>query len=432
MATSLEAVAVFGTWTWKEDSSQPCLEFVSNIASLDKQDRRRRAKANDVRDLRDRASAGGSRPAGNKLHTFSPAAREHSEQTTVSLSHIKNVALEIMSEDNKIPVHFEMLYRKERFDDFLLHLLHYFKCFFNKISMDNKRNLMYIEPCMGEKLAYAQVCDRLRHAQKLLGGAYSLLLLGLDLEEQHHLACGRSKVSKTYTDRSLFETFYHFCTVFVWITFYRTELDRIRHEVGRLLRSDTFNPALRVKAKPADAREADLNTDADKEHAGKGQKRPGQDKMAAMHYQRRPAIKSIVNQRSPAIVSILPSPKEEANWLFRRPHEKMEKSSFYAMRDAEVQFYTETHFWDEMLHVSTLKVGILGQPSRQFDAATLSPLAAGTDDQANQGHNRQHSPISDHGDNESETDRHPDAALSRQATALSRATTDVAITDDDS
>lgn len=34
---------------------------------------------------------------------------------------------------------------------------------------------------------------------------------------------------------------------------------------------------------------------------------------------KRPAIKSIINQRSPVIVSLLPSPKEKSQYLFK-PH----------------------------------------------------------------------------------------------------------------
>ncbi|CAG5128351.1 unnamed protein product, partial [Candidula unifasciata] len=311
---------------------------------------------------------------------------------------------------------------------------------FNKMNMDNKRNLMYIEPCKGEKVEYANVCDRLKHAQKMLGGAYSLLLLGLELEEQHHMACGRSKLSRTNTDRSLFETFYQFCTYFVWITFYRKQFVQIQQEVGRLLRSDTFNPALRAQAETAGTGGTELTKAEDKEEVWKEQTMSEQEQKSTQresrrHYPKRPAIKSIVNQRSPAIISILPSPKEEAHRLFRRPHEKTERSSFYALRDAEADDYTENNLLDQMLDVSSFKVGLLGQLYRQFNPLTLSPVGPEAGGEANTDDHEENSAILFWVAKGQEAAicevcaLH--AALSRQATAISRATTEAVFTDDE-
>ena len=44
---------------------------------------------------------------------------------------------------------------------------------------------------MSEKLEYASAIERLGVAQKLLGRAYCILVLGLGLDEQHHMECGR-------------------------------------------------------------------------------------------------------------------------------------------------------------------------------------------------------------------------------------------------
>ena len=50
--------------------------------------------------------------------------------------------------------------------------------------------------------------------------------------------------------------------------------------------------------------------------------KPPEQKLSPAEYRRlhgkRPAIKSIINQRSPALVSILPQPSEAAHWLFKR------------------------------------------------------------------------------------------------------------------
>lgn len=46
----------------------------------------------------------------------------------------------------------------------------------------------------------------------------------------------------------MYEDFYLFCTYVVWITFNRKNLDRVKIEVGNMLRSSVFNPALQHKS----------------------------------------------------------------------------------------------------------------------------------------------------------------------------------------
>jgi len=254
-----DGVAVSGKWIWKDDPANPSLEFVSNNPHADKKDKRRGAKGQDGKGRGDRAASGiqrgggagrGRGAAAKLLNKSAPGKKEQSEHTTVTLDDIKNVSLERTSEVDPIPDHFYSLYRREQFDFFLLYLLSYFNCYFNKMTLENKKNPMYIEPSVHEVQELAESCERMCVAQKLLGRAYCILVLGLGLDEQHHMECGQSRVSKTYTDRSMFETFYSFCTFVVWITFRRKEFECIKKEIGRILRSDTFNPAIRVKYAP--------------------------------------------------------------------------------------------------------------------------------------------------------------------------------------
>ena len=51
-------------------------------------------------------------------------------------------------------------------------------------------SILYREPSVAETLEIANACERLSVAQKLLGRAYCILVLGLGLEEQHHMECG--------------------------------------------------------------------------------------------------------------------------------------------------------------------------------------------------------------------------------------------------
>nr|KAG5704213.1 hypothetical protein BaRGS_012501 [Batillaria attramentaria] len=131
--------------------------------------------------------------------------------------------------------------RAEQFDYFLVHLLSYFSCFFDKINQDTKKNPMYIELSLSEKKAYANVLQRMEVAQKLLGQSYCILVLGLGLDKLHHMECGTHST--------------HSAPLVVWITFRRKEFEVVKKEIGRMLRSDTFNPAIRVKYAPEDSKD---------------------------------------------------------------------------------------------------------------------------------------------------------------------------------
>lgn len=54
----------------------------------------------------------------------------------------------------------------------------------------------------------------------------------------------------------MYEDLYLFCTYVVWITFRRKEFDLVKIEVGNMLRSEVFNPALKQKIKSSITAEA--------------------------------------------------------------------------------------------------------------------------------------------------------------------------------
>ncbi|XP_055956865.1 protein phosphatase 1 regulatory subunit 36 [Patella vulgata] len=314
-----------GKWVWKEETNT--LEFVS--LHPDNKDKRRKNKGHHDKNRLDRVVSSGARNLGGGkvrgparlTNAKSPKAnRRDVENDKVMLEDIKRVAHGMMSEVDIIPDSFNMLNGTDEFDHFLLNLITYFNCFFEKMAQDKRKNPMYIEPSLAERKALADACERLTVAQKLLGRSYCILVLGLGLEKQHHMSCGLSRVSSTYQDRSMFESFYNFCTFVVWITFRRRDFEIVKKEIGRMLRSDTFNPAIRVKYAQEEPKEATQPTA--KKDVEEIKKENSEIKLSPAEYRRlhpkRPAIKSIVNQRSPAIVSLLPSPKEEAHWLFKR------------------------------------------------------------------------------------------------------------------
>ncbi|XP_070181319.1 protein phosphatase 1 regulatory subunit 36-like isoform X2 [Littorina saxatilis] len=406
-----------GKWVWKEETCG--LEFVSNNPNAEKGKRGKKHDAkggNRAVSSRAVGKGRGQPRMGNMRgqHT----KKDMAEHTSVTIEDIKTVAYDMISEVEMLPETFDGLMRAEQFDNFLLHLLSYFNCFFAKMHQETKKNPMYIEPSLSEKKAYANAMERMEVAQKLLGRSYCVLVLGLGLDKQHHMECGTSRVSCTYKDRGIFETFYNFCTFVVWITYRRKEFEVIKKEIGRMLRSNTFNPAIRVKYAPDEPKDTDQK---DKKPEEKKEPEPAQ-KISPAEYRRlhpkRPPIKSIIQQRSPAIVSILPSPKEEAHWLFQKGR-TLSNSDLHEEDDLVV----EERFQDLVINVKKFKIGILGEPYNLFNPMTLSPIGAENEDEEHEG---------EKGEKEAGEEGQPEkgqasdrGGASRQPTAVSHTTTDV-------
>jgi protein phosphatase 1 regulatory subunit 36 len=311
---------------------------------------------------------------------------------------------------------FEALAITPQFDDFLMYLLNYFHWFFEKRAQDTKPNPMNIEPSRAEIQLHQELCDKLENARKQLGRAYCVLILGIGLGDHHHMSCGRSRVSSTYKDRQMYETMYSFLTFLVWICFKRKEFEVVKKEIGRILRSDTFNPALRVKMAPAETHEE-----------GEAEK-----KLTPAEYRRlhgkRPPIKSIINQRSLVLVSIMPDPREEADWLFNRSG-ALSPTTLNNMAKEELDEIGPSVGYQD-INLSKLKVGIIGEPCSQFNPITLTPLGLDTEEEED-------SERAEREANEAKAKAavpHRDSTvkqLSRQATAISTVTTDAHLSDED-
>ncbi|CAH1792159.1 unnamed protein product [Owenia fusiformis] len=418
-----------GRWIWKDESNS--LEYTSNTGG-DKSDKKKKQKGLHFQDAivkgnnRAPSSVGGrsyGKGRGQAQHirgSRSPGQRQTIKQSEehkhVTLDDVKSVALDMLCEIEEIPNVFKGMYSSEAFDDFLKHLLCYFKCFFEKKQLEEQPSGFILEKSQAEKQAIIDACETLEIGQKLLGQSYCVLILGLGLDQQHHMGCGQSRVSSTYKDRGMYETLYSYCTFVVWIGFKRKNFEDTKKELGRILRSDTFNPAIRVKNAPEEI---------------EGVEKKEEVKLTPAEYRRlhpkRPAIKSIVNQRSPALVSILPSPKEEAHWLFRRKGALSPTSlATVAREDPE----------DESVNMKALpgfsrknfRIGIIGEPLSQFNAVTLAPLGSENDEDQEEGEEGEKT-----ADAENNTKAPPSRAeklQSRQQTGVSTTTTE-AFSDED-
>ncbi|MGH0166326.1 UNVERIFIED_CONTAM: hypothetical protein FKN15_070244 [Acipenser sinensis] len=154
---------------------------------------------------------------------------------------------------------------------------------------------------------------------------------------------------------------YNFCAYVAWVTFRRKDLKGIQEEVGRLLRSDTFNPAIRVRQASEEQ--------SKKKNTVKGKVCPPERRK---RNPKRPAIKSIINQRSPVIVSLLPSPKEKSQYLFK-PH-RLDQDKTIDSCDIEALV-------DELSAALSSNFGIIGEPLSQYSMQTLVPCGAEPEDE---------------------------------------------------
>ncbi|CAD5121394.1 DgyrCDS9916 [Dimorphilus gyrociliatus] len=359
-----------GKWEWREDTNT--LEF-TNFQT--KKDAKRKAAADKHKSV-DRGATP-SRANKKSIPTWIPKKKDKDEGPShINLVHIKESALSYLTEHyeekddtedmDKFKAFEAGVYHTKQLDEFLMFLLKYFELFFEKFNLDNKPNPMNIEPSQAEVAYYHKVCDKLLAAQKLVGYAYGILILGDGMSTHHHMSCGVSRVSNTYKDRNMFECLYKFCSVVVEKTFVKRNDEAVRTEVNRMMRSHTFNPALRIKLAP----DAEKNTDEVKLTPAEYRRQHGN----------RPAIKSIITQKSPALISILPSSKEGATYLFQRKQALSaagisdNKSADEIISDDSIESVTET------LSLETLKVGIIGESSKDYDLKTLIPHRGGEGD----------------------------------------------------
>ncbi|XP_066572075.1 protein phosphatase 1 regulatory subunit 36 [Amia ocellicauda] len=387
MAETNEPISlpVNGRWHWNDKNQT--LEFVSFNSTIETKDKRKKIKSIHFQEhvnkcaerflvsspVSLRGPGAVCTPVDKKYNgrvqlRISKPSLKHGQHEHVTIEDIKNVALNLLQENEaqSIPLCFMAVMRSQQLNDFLSALLLYLSCYFEKQALEKKPKPLMAEPSITERRNMAEACAKVELARKKLAFMYSVLVLGLGLSQQHHMDCGRSRVSATYKDRQLFECLYSFSAYAAWVTFKRSDLQGIQEEVGRLLRSDTFNPASRVK-------------EHDEEQAGKDTYLIEGTASALVKRKlksRRPAIKSIINQRSPVIISLLPSPKEKAQHLFKSSRQE---------QDIDTDLCDTEALMEQLMETFSSNVGIIGQPLSQFSRHTLVPLGSEQEDEEEDG-----------------------------------------------
>ncbi|KAM3920361.1 protein phosphatase 1 regulatory subunit 36 [Leptodactylus fuscus] len=366
-----------GKWYWKEDTKT--LEFTRRADTY-------------FRWVHGSKSPERSNPDRN---TKSPKQKKIQHEF-VTLEDVKRVALNLIEEQERLCLTFgfSSIFRSQQLDDFLMSLINYLHCFLVKQSRIKQPKSFLPRPKVLEEEEMAVLNKTTESAMKHLAFKYSILVLGEGMDQQHHLACGKGRASATLRDRRFFECLYSFCIQVAWVVFRRKKLEAIEEEVGRILRTNNFNPALRLK-------------DAMPSRNLSGNKK----KMATYANDRktntkRPPIKKIITQRSPVLSSLIPTPKERSLYLFQQ-HELHPKG-------------TEQLDVEERLDYNIpVCIGIIGEPMRQFHFHDLTPFGLDEEEEPDLENSASsldfHSPVR--------------PTTGRQSQVISRATTEAAYSD---
>lgn len=395
-------------WVWKDDSTG--LELVSSnvtagldrnaIISKNKQNLlSQKNRLNVSTPLMSKVTANAMK-ATKKQATVSPRASlrmpnsndDRKSNKAISLLKVKEVAFDqmIQSENIEMLDIFRESIMSSSFDGLLAVLLCYFKAYFEHMHMEQKEKDKSLAPSSSEKVAMENILKYKDSAKKLLAEKYCTLILGLGLQTQHHMECGKQRKSFTRRDRYLYETLYIYCVYVVWICFRRednmklhsgrgakptpaavvdatgnvpptvtsvssqvdeskqTNKQIIEMELGRLFRSETFNPYGRPNEKNDFKFASDLT--------GKDIHNISLAPMS-LRKNKRPAITSIINQRSPVLVALLPSSQESSAYILDR------------RKALDVNVVTPDNCCDPLDDVdpTNLKIGIIGEPLSGFN-----------------------------------------------------------------
>ncbi|KAM9838236.1 protein phosphatase 1 regulatory subunit 36 [Aulostomus maculatus] len=281
----------------------------------------------------------------------------------VTLDDVKRVAVSLLQENYSLPIPlcFMALLKSKELDHVLTAHLLYLSCYFEHKSLENKPKPLMVLEINTEHQLMAKTLAKKEMAQKQLAVCYFGLIMDLDAAQRtqlHHTAHHKVKKSKNMTEWLLHACLYSFLCYVAWVTFGRNDMMDIQEEVGRLLYSDTFNMAVRKRSDDHDSVKTEA-VDPEKTHCN------GMFKQRV--FQRHPALSSIVNQCSPLLLSLLPSPKHQSPHLFLSSPAR--RLSLVQPDRCDSEALTE----ELKQQLATISFGILGKPLKQFSFSTLRP-----------------------------------------------------------
>ncbi|NXC38041.1 PPR36 phosphatase, partial [Penelope pileata] len=271
----------------------------------------------------------------------------------VTLDDVKYVAF-LLNEENKslhmLP--FAAVMGNKNIDEFLMALLFYMSFYLEKLALEKKaRSLLSTMLFLEMDDEMDNVLAKLAVARIYLAKVYSNFVLWRGVEQQRHTSCGKRKTS-LHKDRNFFEGFYNFCSYVTWLVFRRKHFQVIREEIGRLLCSDTFNPASRDQSNVFSQQAGDHTAD---ENAVRLSHRRCICFLSRQIHAKHPPITTMVHQQSPVLSTLLPLPKERPQCL----------SQNHYCQDRESCSCENLPDFSELL---TTKVGIIGAHASELNS----------------------------------------------------------------
>ncbi|XP_053134068.1 protein phosphatase 1 regulatory subunit 36 isoform X3 [Hemicordylus capensis] len=262
-----------GLWYWKDDTKT--LEFASAYPKEEPKEKFKKGKTIHFQEsgskTLDRSTPSYFRDIFALRNSIrgaedkSPRPVKRGQNELITLDDVKFAALFLADEDETFHVpSFSIVMRCKQLDGFLMALLYYISFFLEKIALENKPKSFMGKPSVLEKKEMKENRIKLAVTKKHLAEMYCILILGLGMAEQHHMACGKRKISTSQKDRDFFECLYNFSSYVAFVTFKQKNLKEIQQEVGRLLRSNIFNPALRDRTTRKEVIKTDITKEAKK------------------------------------------------------------------------------------------------------------------------------------------------------------------------
>ncbi|XP_058614671.1 protein phosphatase 1 regulatory subunit 36 isoform X4 [Onychostoma macrolepis] len=334
-----------GRWDWNDETKT--LEFIRFEAKEEVKEKKKTNTSKSQEQSRkplEKWQKNTVRPA--QLDAFKTSIKR-SQMECVTIQDVKLAAVCLLHKNDGFPIppRFLSLLKSKELDELLANLLLYFSCYFEKKALEEKPTFVIAGPSLLSD-SETQMTAKLELAQRQLAVCYFRLQLKL-LPHQHHISDRPSKIFYSYA---------------AWVTFERRGLKGIRMEIGRLLGSNMFNPALNESKKGS----------KDQESSQRSQSKVLNSRQTSLNNwksNRLPPLNKIITQRSPLMVSLLPTPQEQAPHLFERFRGPKVPSTEDCDSEAVMEELKEQ--LEEQL--KSLSFGILGKPLSQFSSETLKP-----------------------------------------------------------
>ncbi|XP_043077631.1 protein phosphatase 1 regulatory subunit 36 [Puntigrus tetrazona] len=352
-----------GRWDWNDETKT--LEFIRFEAKGEVKEKKKKTKTSKSQEQSrkplEKWQKNMVRPA--QLDAFK-ASIKSSQMECVTIQDIKLAAVCLLNKNDGFPIppRFLSLLKSRELDELLANLLLYFSCFFERKALEEIPTFVIAGPSLlGD--SETQMTAKLELAQKQLAVCYFRLQLKL-LPHQHQIS-DRIRMSLNASidrDMQLNECLHSFYSYAAWVTFERRGLKAVRTEIGRLFGSNMFSPALN------ESKEGQK----DQESSQKSQSKFLNSRQTSLNNwksSRLPPLNKIITQRSPLMISLMPTPQEKAPHLFERSRGPKVPST--EDRDSEAVMEAVKKQLEERL--KSLSFGILGKPLSQFSSETLKP-----------------------------------------------------------